>query len=120
MESANPLKTLRLVIKNQWLVDSIIFLGSGFTTHLAYSNSEIEPELFNDIRTDNWGEGMLGEIVHQSLEGERRIAKIEVIKANQFNGFVRFDFRLLEVKPFLRNGLHSVTSPYLCFYYSDN
>jgi hypothetical protein len=116
MKSSDPLKTLRFIIKNEWLVDSILFLGSGFITHLAYQNSEIEPELFNDIRNANWRGDILGEIVQQSTKGERRIAKIDMIKANVFDGFIRFDFRLLEVKPFLRNGAQPVNSPYLCFY----
>lgn len=119
MKGMYPLKTLRLVVKNEWLVDSILFLGSGFITHLAYQNSEIEPELFKEIRAEGWGEDILGEIIHQSPKGERRIAKAEIIKANIFDGFVRFDFRLLEVKPFLRNEIYPAASSYLCYYYQD-
>ncbi|HPT86259.1 MAG TPA: hypothetical protein PL004_00190 [Bacillota bacterium] len=116
MKGVYPLKTLQMIIRNEWLVDSIVSLGSGFTSHLAYQNKDIEPEVLDDIRANRFGEEQLGEVIHLSPIGGRRIAKVEIAKANDFETFVRFDFRLLEVRPFLRNGLIAMEPQYLCYY----
>lgn len=116
MKVRYPLKTLHMIVKNEWLVDSIISLGSGFIVHLAYQNHEIEPQVVNDIRAHDFGEDVLGEVVHWRGQSGQRIAKVEIITANDFKTFVRFDFRILEVKPFLRNGVASGDVKYLCFY----
>lgn len=116
MKGVYPLKTLHMIVKNEWLVDSIVCLGSGFTSHLAYQNREIEPEVLSDIRTNRFGEEQLGEVIHLSSKGGHRIAKVEIAKANDFETFIRFDFRLLEVRPFLRNGLIAMAPQYLCYY----
>lgn len=116
MKSGHPRKTLHMIVKNEWLADSIISLGSGFITYLVYQNQEIEPQVVNDIRAHDFGEDVPGEIVHWSGQSGRRIAKVEILTVNDFKTFIRFDFRILEVRPFLRNGWALGQMDYFCFY----
>ena len=109
-------KTLQMTVKNEWVVESITSLGSGYLAHLAYQYCEIGPDVIEDIQNHRLEEGTLGEIIHLGEKGNRRIAKVEIYKINDFQSYIRFDFRLLEVKPFLRNGYTNLPSEYLCFY----
>lgn len=116
MRNSYSPKTLQMIVKNEWVVESITSLGSGYLAHLAYQYSEIDPEVLEDIQNQNLDEGSLGEIIHLGAKGNRRVAKVEIYKVNDFQSYLRFDFRLLEVKPFLRNGYTSLPSQYMCFY----
>ncbi|HEY8463639.1 MAG TPA: hypothetical protein VIM29_06425 [Bacillota bacterium] len=112
---ANP-KVLQMVVKNEWAVDSISSLGSGYFSFLAFQYSEIDPEVLNDIQTQQIGEGIWGEIIHLKKNTFRRVALVEVKKINDFNTFLRFDFMILNVAPFLRNGVKTCQSKYKCYY----
>ncbi|HYH02093.1 MAG TPA: hypothetical protein VEC37_03255 [Bacillota bacterium] len=113
--SANP-KTLQMVVKNEWAVDSISSLGSGYCSFLAYQYDEVDPEVLDDIRARQIGEGVWGEIIHVKKSGSRRVALVEIKQVNDFDSFVRFDFMILNVAPFLRNGVKPCQSSYKCFY----
>ena len=114
MEKSHSPKTLQMLVKNQWLVDSIIGLGSGYFIHLVYQTNEISPEVLTDIRNHNLEEKVLGEVVFETQRLHRCIAKVEIFTINDFQSFVRFDFRLLEVSPFLRESSYYDHSDYLC------
>ena len=51
MNNSHSPKTLHLLIKANWLVDSITSLGGGYMIHLAYQISEIDPEVLKDIKS---------------------------------------------------------------------
>lgn len=119
MSAAYRPKTLQFLIKNQWLVDSILGLGSGYQIHLVYLNTEIAPEVRSEISGGRIQEGVLGEIVYQGPEERRRVAAVEVTRVNDFESFVRFDLRLLEVTPFLRDGTGESSNGYLCYYLAN-
>ncbi len=108
-------KTLHLLIKSQWLVDSITSLGSGYLIHLVYQNSDIAPDLRVEIAGGRFREGVLGEIIHFRPDVKRRVAMVEVNQVNVFQNFVRFDLRILEIIPFLRDGIGDADQGYLCY-----
>lgn len=112
---ANP-NTLQMVIRDEWAVDSIKSLGSGYYSFLAYQSTEIAPEVLHDIRNQRIGEGLWGEIIHVKKNMGRRVALIELKKLNDFDTFIRFDFMIINVVPFLRNGTKSCQPSYKCFY----
>lgn len=116
MEKSQSPKTLQMLVKNQWLIDSIIGLGSGYFIHLTYKIIEISPKVLTDIRNHNLEEKVLGEIIFSSQSVYRCIAKVEIFTVNDFQSFVRFDFRLLEVSPFLRESGTFDDLNYLCCY----
>ncbi|MGE5605220.1 MAG: hypothetical protein ACM3YE_05955, partial [Bacteroidota bacterium] len=78
MKSSHSPNTLHLLIKANWLVDSITNLGGGYLIHLAYRISEIDPEVLNDIKNQRCGEGVLGEIIHLRPDANRPVATFEV------------------------------------------
>lgn len=116
MKLSLPPKTLQMVIINQWLVDSITSLGSGYLIHLTYPNDVIDPEVLLDIRNQCLENRVLGEIIFLGADVNQRIAEVEVAEANDFKTFIRFDLRLLEVTPFIRNRLSDQQSAYQCSY----
>ncbi len=124
MMENHPPKTLQMLIKEQWLVESIKSLGSGYCTHLAYQLNDIEPEILTDLQNPGLGE-VLGEIIKAGKKPEQAghlVATVEVEKINHFPSFIRFDLRILEVLPFLRNSparpiFRVISSKYLCYYY---
>jgi hypothetical protein len=118
MKGAQTPKTLLMTIQKQWLVDNITSLGSGYLTYLVYQNEQIEPQVLNDIHNKQLNEKVLGEIVFQDQQGNRRIAEAELVEANNFQTFIRFDLRLLEVVPFTRGKRVVLESNFLCYYKS--
>ena len=109
-------KTLRMVVKKQWLVESITSLGSGYLTHLTYQNEHIAPVVLADIQSSQGMPKVLGEVIFEEPSGSHPVAEVEIMEANNFNTFIRFDFRLLEVTPFLRHKGELPSSNYLCYY----
>ena len=109
-------KTLRLIINNQWLVDSITGLGSGYQIHLVYPNPEIAPEVLLDIESGSLNEGVLGEIIHCGPKASRLVATVETSQVNTFPNYIRFDLRILETTPFVRDGAMPQNTKYQCFY----
>lgn len=116
MKDRFPPKTLHLLIQKAWLVESITSLGSGYLIHLAYKESQIDPEVLADIRSQSLGEDGLGEIIHVGESSNRRVAEVEVVKVNDYQNFIRFDLRLLSVTPFIRDGFEDIQTNYLCYY----
>jgi hypothetical protein len=118
MVMSNPKnsKTLRMIIKHEWAVDSIRSLGSGYVSFLAFENSEIAPDVLDDIHGRIIGEGTWAEILHLKRNSIRRVALVELNQINEFTSFYRFDFKILNVIPFLRDGIEAYQSDYKCFY----
>ena len=114
LERHSP-QTLQLLIKKKWLADSIIGLGSGYLTHLTYQTKDVAPEVLEDYHEMRSGE-VYGEIIWVWDEVNRRVAEAEVSSINDFGSFIRFDLRLLEVVPFIRDGAVHVRNDYLCYY----
>jgi len=115
MMSMHPPKTLQMLIKETWLVESIKNLGGGYFTHLAYQIDDIDPEVRSDIQNPNFT-GVLGEIIKLNENSQRQIAVAEVNKINDFKNFIRFDLRLLGVAPFIKELPSIIKSNYLCYY----
>jgi hypothetical protein len=111
----NP-KTLRMIVTHEWAVDSIRSLGSGYVSFLAFENSEIAPDVLDDIQSRIIGEGTWAEILHLKKNSVRRVALVELNQINEFKSFFRFDFKILNVIPFLRDGIEAYQSDYKCFY----
>lgn len=116
MKGSTAPQTLRMLVWNEWLVETIIKLGSGYSTHLSYQYSEIEPQVLQDIHHSTLSPGVFGEIIHQGKQPPRKVALAEVFKLNDFRDSIRFDIRLLSVDPFIRNGIVQRDSEYACFY----
>lgn len=119
MKLTHSPKTLHLLIKANWLVDSITNLGGGYLIHLAYRIKEIDPEVLKDIQSQRCGEGVLGEIIHLRPETNRPVATFEVFKLTDQEMGYRFEVRILEVAPYIRKNNSVCSSEYLC-HYSEN
>ncbi len=108
---------LELLVENTWVVETVKALGSGHMLHLSYAYDRIAPETLADLRAGALGAGDAGEIlvVGQTL---KRVATFELHRVNDLKGFVRLDFRLLSVTPFIRDGEKPDGIQYLCRYSS--
>ncbi|MGE5582720.1 MAG: hypothetical protein ACM3X9_09300 [Bacillota bacterium] len=116
MTAGQPPKTLLMLVTQKWLVEMITSLGSGYLTHLAYKNDSIEPKVLDDIQNKQLEGKVLGEIIFQDQREYHRVAEVEIAVVNDFETFIRFDLRLLEVSPFVRGKIANPGSGYLCFY----
>lgn len=96
-------RTLQLLVEKEWTLETINSLGSGFLYHLAYPIELIQPILVTAIRNGTVGEGQNLEVLHHYDHTLRRIAVGEVVKINDFQTFMRIDFRLLQTAPSLRS-----------------
>ncbi len=119
MKNSYSPKTLHLLIKANWLVDSITNLGGGYVIYLDYQNFEIDPEVLKDIKYQRCGEGVLGEIIQLRPKKNRPVATFEVSKINGREPGYRFELRILEVAPYIRKISVDCGSNYLC-HYSEN
>lgn len=119
MKKSHTPKTLHLLIKANWLVDSITNLGGGYLIHLIYELSEIDPEVLKNIKNQSCGEGVLGVIIQLRPENNRPVAAVEVFKISDQDHGYRFELRILEVVPYLRKTLIDCDSKYYC-HYSEN
>ena len=117
MMANHPPKTLRLVIQEAWLVESMKSLGSGYFTHLAYSIHDIDPKVRRDVQSPGI-QGVLGEIIKLDKTSGRRVAVVEVVQTNNFHSFIRFDLRILEIIPFIKALSREISSKYRCYYSS--
>jgi len=102
MKKTHPTQTLRMLVRQEWLVETITMLGSGYITHLAYPKEVIAPEVLQELENRTLNPGMMGEIVYRAEKGLRRVAWVEVFGINDFESFIRFDLRLLEVGAFVK------------------
>lgn len=119
MKNSHSPKTLHLLIKANWLVDTITNLGGGYLFHLAYQSWEIDPEVLKDIKDQKCGEGVLGEVIRLRSDNTRPVATFEVFKINPQESGYRFELRILEVAPYLQKTSNVCNSNYLC-HYSEN
>jgi hypothetical protein len=115
-DAANEGKTLQMVVQNDWTVDTISSLGSGYFSFLVYQEREIAPDVLRDFRDRLIGPDTVGEIVQARQNAGRRVALVAIKDINDFQGFFRLDFLILKVIPFLRGGLQVSLSDYQCFY----
>jgi hypothetical protein len=116
---ANEGKTIQMLVQNDWTVDSISSLGSGYFSFLVYPEREIAPEVLADLRSKRIGADTAGEIIQVQQNSGRRVAIVTLKEINDYHNFVRWDFMILTVIPFLRGGLHPVRPSYQCFYRQD-
>jgi hypothetical protein len=108
-------RILELLIENDWAVETLKALGGGHIWHLSYPLAKVDPAALDDIKTGALGQGAEGEIL---LTGAvlKRVATFETLKANDGQDFVRIDFRLLSVVPFVRDGTIKDGIRYYCRY----
>jgi hypothetical protein len=118
-DSANETKTLQMLVKNEWVVDSISSLGSGYFSFLVYQVGEIAPEVLTDLRDRLISVDAPGEIIQVKEGSGRRVATVNLKKVADFQEFVRVEFMILSVIPFLRGGWQSSPTGYQCFYRPD-
>jgi hypothetical protein len=116
---ANEAKTLQMLVENEWAVDSISSLGGGYYSFLVYQDREIDPEVLTDIRSQRIGSDTLGEIIQAQQNSGRRVATVAIKTINDFNDFIRLDFMILNVIPFLRGRCRPCPAGYQCFYWHD-
>lgn len=94
--------TLQLLVEKEWTLETINTLGSGYLYHLAYPIELIQPELLKAIRSGDIANKTNLEVLHHYDHTLRRIALGELEKINDFQTFIRVDFRILQTTPSLR------------------
>ena len=106
---------LELLVENMWVVETLKALGSGHMLHLSFAFDQVESKTLAGLRAGVLGAGTLGEIL---VAGEvlKCVATFEIQRVNDLNGFIRLDFRLLSVTPFVRDGTRPDGKKYLCRY----
>lgn len=109
-------RPLQLIIEKEWAADSITALGSGYQFHLAYNVEQIEPVVLENLRQGAIALGYPMELAHTRGEKLIRIAIAELIGWVEPANMVRFDFRILQVVPYLRDGADQNKLPYFCRY----
>lgn len=108
-------RTLYMAVLNEWVMDSLRCLGSGSMYHLSYHPSLIEPTLLASIRDSLIPVGHPVQVILTSGGSARRVAEAELTCIVDFRDYVRFEFRILSVVPFLRDGAKKNTEGYLCW-----
>lgn len=108
--------TLQLMVENDWVAETISFLGSGFLYHLAYPVEAIQPETLFDLRAGVLQEGAGVEVIFCANYTLYRIALGELVRINDFGSFIRLDFRLLRTIPSLKEYKTSEQKAYSCCY----
>ena len=109
---------IQMLIEKEWAVDSIASLGSGYQFHLTYAQDQLEPELLSDLRAQQVQMGHPMEIIHANHGRMVRVALAELSSFSDCSHFVRLDFRILQVPPYLRNGIPWDNKEYYCRYRS--
>ncbi|MGD9156549.1 MAG: hypothetical protein PVG90_13780 [Bacillota bacterium] len=119
-DTVNEVKTLQMLVENDWTVDSISSLGSGYYSFLVYQEGEIAPEVLADLRSERIDTDTVGEIIQVRCNSGRRVATVALKAINDYHDFVRWDFIILSVIPFLRGGPRPFLPGYQCFYRQDS
>lgn len=83
--------------------------------HLSFARDQVEPETLALLVSGELGPGTPGEILTAGRT-LKRVAVFELQKVNDLKGFIRLDFRLLSVTPFIRDGVRHDGRRYLCSY----
>jgi hypothetical protein len=107
---------IQMLIEKEWAVDSITSLGSGYQFHLTYAQEQLEPELLIDLRAQRIQIGHPMEIIHATHRRMTRVAIAELASFSDCSYFIRLDFRILQVPPYLRNGIPWDNRGYCCRY----
>lgn len=109
---------LELLVESAWVVETLKALGSGHMLHLSYAYDQVEPGTLAALRQGSLGPGTPGEIL---MIGPRlrRVAVFELVRANLLRDYLRLDFRLLSVTPYIRNGSRPDGQRYLCRYRTE-
>lgn len=106
---------LELLVEGAWVVDTLRALGSGHMLHLSFGTDQVEPETLSAMESGRIGPGALGEILAMG-QRLKRVATFELQKINLFQNYLRLDFRLLSVAPFIRNGERGDGLRYRCYF----
>lgn len=114
--AAVPKNPVQLVIEADWVVESIISLGSGYQFHLTYGIGQVQPETLADLRNGQIEKGHPLEIIHASHGHLERVAEAELEDFMDYQNFIRIDFRILQVPPSLRDGIAENGRKYFCHY----
>lgn len=104
-----------MAVLNEWVMESLCSLGSGSMYHLSYHPSLIAPGLTMEIRDGRLVTGNPVQIVLHKNGTTRKIAEAELQSVVDFKDYVRFEFRILSVIPFLRDGAAMNMDGYLCW-----
>lgn len=107
---------IQLLIEKEWAVDSIVTLGSGYLFHLMYTEEQVQPELLADLRSNRVSVGYPLEILHNKADRYFRVALAELSGFYDYHHFIRVDFRILQVPPYLRDGNPKNGWNYFCRY----
>lgn len=107
---------IQLLLEKDWAVDSIITLGSGYLFHLTYLEEQVQPELLSDLRSGRVSAGHPLEILHAKAGRYFRVALSELSGFYDYQHFIRVDFRILQVPPYLRDGTLRNGWNYFCRY----
>lgn len=106
---------LELLVENTWVVETLKALGSGHMLHLSFDHDLIEPQTLAALKEGSLGPGATGEVLVLGPT-RRRVATFELQRVNHSRHFIRFDFRLLSVTPFIRDGERPDGNHYRCRY----
>ncbi|HHZ20121.1 MAG TPA: hypothetical protein GX391_06405 [Firmicutes bacterium] len=91
-------------------------MGGGYQFHLAYDTSQIEPAVLDDLQNGRILAGHVLELL-QIREGRLvRFALAELAGWVRPADVIRFDFRILQVIPYLRDGAVRNELEYYCRY----
>lgn len=105
-----------MVVFNEWVMDSLRSLGSGSMYHLSYHPSLIAPDLLKECREGRLENGTPVEVILNKNGSGRRVAEAELTSIVDFKDYMRFEFRILSVIPFLRDGARTNQDGYLCWW----
>lgn len=104
---------LELLVENDWVVETLKALGSGHMLHLSFGYDQVEPATLSALESGSLGVGAQGEILTIGPV-LRRVAIFELQKVNLMKEYLRLDFRLLTVTPFIRNGIKAEGTHFRC------
>ena len=108
-------RILYMAVLNEWVMESLCSLGSGNMYHLSYHPSLIAPELTMEIREGRLTTGNPIQIVLHKNGTTRRVSEAELHSVVDFRDYIRFEFRILSVIPFLKDGAVMNQDGYLCW-----
>ncbi|MBE3583146.1 MAG: hypothetical protein IMX01_03410 [Limnochordaceae bacterium] len=91
-------RRLQLIVEHGWVVENLHQLGPGSMYHLAYATAHTDPQVLDDIRNGLLGPGAYAEIVLLQEGHLHPVGAVEISQINDYLSYVRFDFRLLELK----------------------
>jgi len=109
---------LELLVETGWVVETLKALGGGHMAYLSFAVEQVEPTTLCDLRAGKLAPGATGEILAIGTV-LKPIALFELVKFNDQPGFIRLDFRLLSVVPFMRGSNQMDGHEYRCRYRTE-